>query len=99
VACLAYYGYQVLETSWNLSARSNSALKMPLWIPQSLWVTGLALFASTLALLLARSLKALLAGDWNAIHALVGARSIQEDAEDEAAYAREIEHGTGGKRR
>jgi hypothetical protein len=66
---------------------------MPLWIPQSLWVAGLAVFAATLALLLARSLKALLSGDWNTIHALLGARSIQEDAEDEAAYAREMQKG------
>ena len=91
VAYLAYYGWQVLETSWSLSARSNSALKVPLWIPQALWFSGLALFVTTLTLLLARSLMALLAGDWNTIHALVGARSIQEDAEEEAAYARAIE--------
>jgi len=91
VAYLAYFGWQVLETSWSLSARSNSALKVPLWIPQALWFGGLAVFLATLALLLARSLQALLAGDWNAIHALLGARSIQEDAEEEAAYAREMQ--------
>lgn len=91
VATLAYYGWQVLETSWSLSAKSNSALKVPMWIPQALWFAGLALFVSTLVLLLARSLAALVAGDWNAIHALVGARSVREDAEDEAAYARAIE--------
>lgn len=91
VAYLAYYGWQVLETSWSLSARSNSALKVPMWIPQALWFAGLALFVSTLILLLTRSLAALVAGDWNAIHALVGARSVREDAEDEAAYARAIE--------
>lgn len=95
VAYLAFYGWQVLETSWSLSARSNSALKMPLWIPQSLWFAGLAAFVATLALLLARSLAALLAGDWKAIHDLVGARSIQEDAEDEAAYARGLDKGQG----
>ena len=93
VAYLAYYGYQVLETSWSLSAKSNSSLKVPLWIPQALWFAGLALFVGTLVLLLARSVTALLAGDWNTIHALVGARSIQEDAEEEIAYAREIERG------
>lgn len=98
VAYLAYYGFQVLETSWSLSAKSNSALKVPLWIPQSLWFAGLALFIGTLVLLLARSLTALAAGDWSTIHALVGARSIQEDAEEEAAYAREIERSSEGHR-
>jgi TRAP-type C4-dicarboxylate transport system permease small subunit len=95
VAYLAYFGFQVLETSWSLSARSNSALKVPLWIPQALWFGGLAAFLTTLALLLARSLQALLAGDWNAIHALLGARSIQEDAEEEAAYARAMQEKGG----
>lgn len=95
VAYLAYFGWQVLETSWSLSARSNSALKMPLWIPQALWFAGLAAFVTTLALLLARSLAALLAGDWQAIHDLVGARSVREDAEDEAAYARSLDKGPG----
>ena len=86
----------MLATSWQLSARSNSALKVPLWIPQALWFGGLALFAATILLLLARSLAALLHGDWAAIHALLGARSIKEDADEEAAYARSIEGGAGG---
>jgi len=97
-AYLAYFGWQVLETSWTLSARSNSSLKVPLWIPQSLWFAGLAAFVGTLALLLARSLGALAAGDWKAIHARVGARSVREDAEEEAAYAREMERAGGAQR-
>jgi len=91
VAYLARYGYEVLATSWQLSARSNSALKVPLWIPQALWFGGLVLFAVTILLLLARSLSALARGDWQVIHSLLGARSIREEAEDEAAYAHTIE--------
>jgi len=91
VAYLARYGFEVLATSWQLSARSNSALKVPLWIPQALWFGGLALFAATILLLLARSLSALARGDWQVIHALLGARSIKEEADDEAAYAHTIE--------
>lgn len=90
-AYLTRYGYDMLATSWSLSSRSNSALKVPLWIPQSLWVAGLALFLLTLLLLLARSLKALWAGDWIGIHTLLGARSIEEEAGDESAYAAKIE--------
>jgi TRAP-type mannitol/chloroaromatic compound transport system permease small subunit len=94
VAYLARYGYEVLATSWQLSARSNSALKVPLWIPQALWFGGLALFAATILLLLARSLSALAHGDWAVIHGLLGARSIKEDADEEAAYAHSIERET-----
>jgi len=93
VSYLARYGWEVLATSWSLSAQSNSALKVPMWIPQSLWVAGLALFLVTLALLLARALKALFAGDWAKIHELLGARSIREDADEEAAYAQRLDGG------
>ena len=73
VAYLAFYGWQVLETSWTLSARSNSALKMPLWIPQSLWVAGLAAFAGDArATACAVADRRSLAGDWNTIHWAAG---------------------------
>lgn len=90
VAYLANYAWEVLATSWSLSAQSNSALKVPMWIPQSLWVAGLALFLVTLLLLLARSMKALFTGDWAKIHELLGARSILEEADEEAAYAQRM---------
>lgn len=88
---LARYGWDVMATSWSLASRSNSALKVPLWIPQALWVAGLVLFLGTLALLLARALRALAGGDWAWIHARLGARSVVEEATDEATYARALD--------
>ncbi len=85
---LTFYAFSVFQTSWALKAQSNSALKVSLWIPQGLWFAGLVLFSVTLVLLLLRAGVALLAGDWPAIHALLSARSIEEDASDEAAYAK-----------
>lgn len=99
VAYLARYGYEVLATSWQLSARSNSSLKVPLWIPQALWFGGLALFVATIVLLLARALAALARGDWAGVHALLGARSVREEADDEAAYAHSIEREAARERR
>ena len=93
VSYLAYYAWDVLATSWSLSAKSNSALKVPIWIPQSLWVAGLVLFLVTLLLLLTRSLAALLGGDWNKVHELLGARSILEEADEEAGYAAKLKEG------
>ena len=87
VAFLTRYAYEVLATSIQLKALSNSALKMPLWIPQLLWFAGLLLFAVTLLLLLLRALFALLAGDVATVRTLLSARSIKEDAQDEIAYA------------
>jgi TRAP-type C4-dicarboxylate transport system permease small subunit len=88
---LARYAWDVMATSWSLSSRSNSALKVPLWVPQALWVSGLGLFLATLALLLARALRALAGGDWAWIRATLGARSVVEEAEEETAYARALE--------
>ncbi len=88
---LARYAWDVMATSWSLASRSNSALKVPLWIPQALWVAGLLLFLATLALMLARALRALAGGDWAWIHARLGARSVVEEAADEATYARALD--------
>lgn len=96
VAYLARYGFEVLSTSWSLSARSNSALKVPLWIPQALWFGGLVLFSTTVLLLLARSLAHLARGRWDAVHALLGARSVREEADDEASYAHAMRQKEGG---
>lgn len=95
-AYLSYYAFSVLTTSWHLNAQSNTSLKTPLWIPQGLWVMGLATFMATLVLLLLRAAGALVAGDWPAIHALLSARSIEEDALEEAAYARDAESELAG---
>jgi len=84
---IARYGFEVVASSWQLAARSNSALAVPLWIPQLAWWLGLVLFVVMLALLLLRSGTALVRGDWEGLHRLAGARSAVEEAEAEAAYA------------
>jgi TRAP-type mannitol/chloroaromatic compound transport system permease small subunit len=86
-AYLSRFAYEVMITSWSLGSRSNSALQVPLWIPQALWAAGLALFLVTLALLLAKSIGALARGDWDAIREQLGARSAVEEAAEESAYA------------
>jgi TRAP-type mannitol/chloroaromatic compound transport system permease small subunit len=95
-AYLTFYAFSVFQTSWALKAQSNSSLKVFLWIPQGIWFLGLALFAVTLVLLLLRSAVAVVAGDWPAIHALLSARSIEEDAKEEAAYAQSADLKVAG---
>ena len=100
-AYLTFYAFSVFQTSWDLKAQSNSSLKISLWIPQGIWFLGLVLFVVTLTLLLMRAAVALMAGDWPAIHALLSARSIEEDAMDEAAYAQSADlkvAGVGGEK-
>lgn len=84
---LARYGFEVASQSWTLSAHSNSSLGVPLWIPQGLWWLGLLTFVATLALLLVRGATLLVRGRWDELQGLIGARSTEEDAAEEAAYA------------
>ncbi len=63
---------------------------MPLWIPQGLWFLGLMLFFATAAMLTLRTALALLGADLATVRKLAGARSIEEEAADEAAYGKTL---------
>ncbi len=84
---IAWFGWDVLAGSFRLGARSNSALAVPLWIPQAMWWGGYAMFTATLALLLARVLLALVRRDVAAVARIAGARSTEEDAQSEVENA------------
>ena len=53
VSLVAWHGSDVLAQSWSLGARSNSALAVPLVVPQALWWLGYAWFVLCGAVLLA----------------------------------------------
>jgi TRAP-type C4-dicarboxylate transport system permease small subunit len=84
---IAWHGAAVLAQSWDLGARSNSSLAVPLAVPQALWWIGYAGFVVCAALLLLRAAAAMLAGDFAEANRLIGARSIEEEAADELANA------------
>lgn len=90
LALLTWQGWDVLDTSLAFQARATTPLATPLWIPQSLWLIGLGLFLFTIVPLLLRSLFALLSGDIATVRKLAGARTIEEDAADEAAHTANI---------
>jgi TRAP-type C4-dicarboxylate transport system permease small subunit len=83
---LTWQAWSVLSTSLAFHARATTPLATPLWIPQSLWLAGFALFLFTLAPLLLRALLALLTGDLPKVRSLAGARTIEEDAADESSH-------------
>ncbi|MFP6850679.1 MAG: TRAP transporter small permease [Pseudomonas sp.] len=82
---LTYYAYDVAMTSWLNNSAANTPLATPLWVPQSLWVLGLAWFSMVLALMLIRASVALVTGDIATLKQLCGVRSAQEEAQEEAA--------------
>ena len=84
---IAWHGAGTLAQSWQLGARSNSSLAVPLAVPQALWWIGYLGFVICAVLLLARALAAMWAGDLAAANRLIGARSIEEDAADARANA------------
>ena len=44
-AFMGYMGWRTLYESLTFGSVSSSPLQVPLWIPQSLWMAGLVLFA------------------------------------------------------
>lgn len=87
IAVVVRYGYAVLAQSLALSARSNSALAIPLAIPQGLWWGGYALFMTALVVMTLRVAAALVQRDDAAVARLAGARSTEDEANEEIASA------------
>lgn len=80
---MAYYAFLVVTRSYVKRSLANTPLATPLWIPQGLWFAGLAVFAATIAGILAASLVALLRGEsWRA-QELAGVSTLQEEIEEE----------------
>ncbi|MGE0154700.1 MAG: TRAP transporter small permease subunit [Reyranellaceae bacterium] len=90
VTVLTRYAWSVVASSWGLNAHSNSQLNMPLWIPQGIWFFGMALFLFTVLLLTLRTALALASGELGRVRQLAGARGIDEESAEEAAYSRSL---------
>ena len=97
VSLVAWHGSDVLAQSWSLGARSNSALAVPLVVPQALWWLGYAWFVLCGVVLLLRSLLAFGSADWAGVNRLIGARSIEEEAADELHNALQATGKTEGR--
>lgn len=82
-----WHGFGVVAQSWASNSHSNSALAVPLVLPQVLWWAGWLWFVGCAVLLLVHTVARLLRRDWAGVTALVGARSVAEEAEEELAHA------------
>ena len=79
-----WYGLRSLRQSIEFGAISTTPLQTPLWIPQGLWVIGLALFALVTLITALRCMRLFARRDFAGIEALMKAKS-QEQQELEAA--------------
>lgn len=78
-------GFEVLE-QLTTGKRSNTPLSVQLWIPQSIWLAGMVLFAIGAVAMALHSL-ALLIGDRARLNRIYGPLSLEEEISTEIAHA------------
>jgi TRAP-type mannitol/chloroaromatic compound transport system permease small subunit len=76
---LVYFAFRTLQFSYKIGAHSNSALAVPLVVPQGIWFFGLALFALTACWLTVQALFHLVTGRSDRISRNIGVISPQEE--------------------
>ncbi|WP_270934677.1 TRAP transporter small permease [Falsiroseomonas oryzae] len=91
-AFIAWAAWELVDESALFDAHDNSALRIPLVVPQGIWAIGLSAFVLMCAVLLLESLLALLLGQPRRLDELLGSRSLQ----DETAEALEAVGATPG---
>lgn len=72
VGFLAWHAWGTFLESWNLNARSMTPLAVRIWIPQALWVFGLAVFLVIACVLIVRALGLLVRGRMLESRRLIG---------------------------
>ncbi|MCE8014996.1 TRAP transporter small permease subunit [Halomonas sp. MCCC 1A17488] len=87
--CILVVGaaFDIAASSYAGGARANTPLGTPVWIPQALWLLGLAWFALAVGLVLLRVLFALLNGDTGRVQQLAGSPTLDEQLEENKEYA------------
>jgi TRAP-type C4-dicarboxylate transport system permease small subunit len=90
---LTYHAQGVVAQSLQQGSAANTPLGTPLWIPQTLWLAGLAWFAIVLALMLVRASIALVTGDLATLRDVCGVRSAQDEAREEADAGERLVRG------
>lgn len=80
---VGWHGIGVFTQSWVAGSRSQSALEVPLVIPQAAWLVGLAVFLVTALMLLAHALTLGVRGDLVEMSRTISTRSAAEEIDDE----------------
>jgi TRAP-type C4-dicarboxylate transport system permease small subunit len=79
---VAWAGWQILEESMLFDAHDNSALRIPLDIPQGIWAFGLLAFLVMTLVLLLESALAMVFGRAGEVDALLGSRSLEDETQE-----------------
>lgn len=90
----AWAAYALVDESLLFGAVDNSALRVPLAIPQGLWTAGIAAFCLMIAVLVLESLLSILLGRPEELDRLLGSRTLEDETE-EALEAVAMARGAG----
>lgn len=82
---MLWRGADTLLVTLKFQSHASTPLQTPLWIPQSLWVAGLAVFALLATLLALRGIYLLLSGNFTQINTEFDPRSADDEL-DEARH-------------
>ena len=85
---VAWAAYSLYDESALFDAHDNSALRIPMVVPQGIWLAGIGAFVVMVAVLLLESLCALLAGEPGRLDALLGSRAVDEEVAEAIQAAR-----------
>lgn len=84
-----------LQESISYTSRASTPLQTPLWIPQSLWVAGIALFALIACAMAVHSLWLLSHKRVDSVNNFYGPPSLQDEIEEQVSEAkRTLDKGT-----
>lgn len=79
---VTWAGWQILDESMLFDAHDNSALRIPMDIPQGIWAFGLLAFLAMTLVLLLESVLALALGRPEEVDALLGSRSVDDETQE-----------------
>jgi TRAP-type C4-dicarboxylate transport system permease small subunit len=79
---VAWAAWALVDESALFDAHDNSALRVPLVIPQGIWAVGLSAFVLMCAVLLLESALALLLGAGARLDGLLGSRTLADETEE-----------------
>lgn len=81
-AFVAWAAWELVDESALFDAHDNSALRVPLVIPQGIWAVGISAFLVMCAVLFLEALLALVTGRGEQLDALLGSRSLMDETEE-----------------
>ena len=89
---IAWAAYSLYDESALFDAHDNSAMRIPMVVPQGIWLAGIGAFVVMVAVLLLESLCAILARQPGRLDELLGSRSIDDEAAEALEAVGMIRH-------